>query len=97
MLKNGIEVISCDLLDKEKLYTLPEVDNIIYMAGKKFGTNGNEWQTWGMNSVLPTFVADKFKKSNIVVFSSAIFILLYHSLPAVVPRKTMWALTVNML
>lgn len=70
MLKNGIEVIACDLLDKEKLYTLPEVDNIIYMAGKKFGTNGNEWQTWGMNSVLPTFVADKFKKSNIVVFSS---------------------------
>lgn len=68
--ENGVEVIAMDLLDKEKLYSLPEVENIIFMAGKKFGTNGNEWQTWAMNSVLPAFVADKFKKSNIVVFSS---------------------------
>ena len=66
MLDNGIEVIAMDLLDKDKLYSLPEVENVIY----KFGTDGNEWQTWSMNSVLPAFVADKFKKSNIVVFSS---------------------------
>ncbi|MCI9626226.1 MAG: NAD-dependent epimerase/dehydratase family protein [Clostridia bacterium] len=70
MLDNGIEVIAADLLEKEKLYALPEVENVIYMAGKKFGTCGNEWQTWAMNSTLPAFVADKFKKSNIVVFSS---------------------------
>ena len=70
MLSNGIEVIAADLLDTEKLYALPEVENVIYMAGRKFGTDGNEWQTWAMNSTLPAFVADKFKKSNIVVFSS---------------------------
>ena len=70
MKSNGIEVISMDLLDTEKLYSLPEVENVIYMAGRKFGTDGNEWQTWAMNSTLPAFVADKFKKSNIVVFSS---------------------------
>ncbi len=70
MLSNGIEVIACDLLDKQQLYALPEVENIIYMAGRKFGTDGNEWQTWAMNSTLPAFVADKFKNSNIVVFSS---------------------------
>ena len=70
MKANGIEVIAADLLDKEKLYALPNVPNIIYMAGKKFGTDGNEWQTWAMNAVLPAFVADKFKNSNIVVFSS---------------------------
>lgn len=67
---NNIETISCDLLDKEKLYALPEVENVIYMAGRKFGTDGSEWLTWAMNSTLPAFVADKFKKSNIVVFSS---------------------------
>lgn len=66
----GIEVIACDLLNKESLYSLPDVENIIYMAGRKFGTDGNEWQTWAMNATLPAFVADKFKKSNIVVFSS---------------------------
>lgn len=70
MLANGIEVVAMDLLDKEKLYSLPDVENVIYMAGRKFGTDGNEWQTWAMNSTLPAFVADKFKKSNIVVFSS---------------------------
>ena len=40
------------------------------MAGRKFGTDGEEWKTWAMNATLPAFVADKFKKSNIVVFSS---------------------------
>ena len=70
MKRNGIEVIAMDLLDKEKLYSLPEVENVLYMAGRKFGTDGNEWQTWAMNSTLPAFVADKFKKSRIVVFSS---------------------------
>ncbi len=70
MQDNGVEVIFADLLDKDKLYSLPEAENIIYMAGKKFGTDGNEWQTWAMNSTLPAFTADKFKKSNIVVFSS---------------------------
>lgn len=70
MKENGVEMIPMDLLDREKLYSLPDAKNVIYMAGKKFGTNGNEWQTWAMNSVLPAFVADKFKKSRIVVFSS---------------------------
>ncbi len=68
--KQGVETISCDLLDVEKLRELPEVENIIYMAGKKFGTDGNEWQTWAMNATLPAFVVEKFKKSNMVVFSS---------------------------
>lgn len=70
MLDNDVEVIAMDLLDKEKLYSLPDVENVIYMAGRKFGTDGSEWQTWAMNSTLPAFVADKFKSSNIVVFSS---------------------------
>lgn len=40
------------------------------MVGKKFGTSGQEHQTWAMNSYLPGRVAEKFKKSRIVVFSS---------------------------
>lgn len=67
---NGVETISCDLLETDQLRALPEAENIIHMAGKKFGTDGNEWQTWAMNSTLPAFVAEKFKASNIVVFSS---------------------------
>ena len=67
---NGVTLISCDLLDTEKLRKLPEAENVIYMAGRKFGTAGEEWRTWAMNSTLPAFVAEKHKKSNIVVFSS---------------------------
>ena len=67
---SGIETIPCDLLNHEQLNSLPEVENVIFMAGRKFGTDGGEWQTWAMNATLPAFVAEKFKKSNIVVFSS---------------------------
>ena len=52
---NQIEMISIDLLDVPSLYALPDVENVIFMAGKKFGTTGEEWKTWGMNSTLPAF------------------------------------------
>jgi nucleoside-diphosphate-sugar epimerase len=40
------------------------------MAGHKFGTTGNESYTWAMNTFLPGMVAERFKSSRIVVFSS---------------------------
>lgn len=67
---SGIETIAADLLNDEELQALPDIENIIFMAGKKFGTNGNEHVTWGMNTYLPGLVAKKFSKSNIVIFSS---------------------------
>ena len=69
--QHGVETISADLLDQDSLNALPEVENVIFMAGRKFGTDGgSEYLTWAMNSTLPAFVAYKFRKSNIVVFSS---------------------------
>jgi len=66
----GVETIAADLTDEAELKQLPEVENVIYMVGKKFGTSGQEHMTWAMNSYLPGRVAEKFKKSRIVVFSS---------------------------
>ncbi|PRD52648.1 NAD-dependent epimerase/dehydratase family protein [Sphingobacterium gobiense] len=66
----GIETIACDLLDQGQLQKLPQVPNIIYLAGHKFGTTGNENFTWAMNTFLPGMVACHFKTSNIVAFSS---------------------------
>jgi len=66
----GVETISCDLLNDEQLKSLPNFDNVIYMAGNKFGTTGNEHFTWAMNTYLPGRVAEKYKDSRIVVFSS---------------------------
>lgn len=66
----GIRTIACDLLDPEQLKELPQVPNVIYLAGHKFGTTGNEDFTWAMNTYLPGMIASHFKKSNIVAFSS---------------------------
>ncbi|HHW58283.1 NAD-dependent epimerase/dehydratase family protein [Caldanaerobacter subterraneus] len=66
----GIQTINADLLEDDQLQSLPEVKNVIFMAGHKFGTTGNEHFTWAMNAYLPGQVAKKFKNSRIVVFSS---------------------------
>lgn len=66
----GIECIKVNLLNDEALKQLPNVENVIYMAGNKFGTSGNEHFTWAMNAYLPGRVSEKYKDSNIVVFST---------------------------
>lgn len=66
----GVEVIKTDLLNENELQALPEVPNVIYLAGYKFGTTGNEPYTWIMNTYLPAKVAEKFSNSRIVIFSS---------------------------
>ena len=66
----GVTVIAADLMDDGALEALPDCENVIFMAGRKFGTNGSEYLTWGMNSWLPCMTAKRFQKSNIVAFSS---------------------------
>ena len=66
----GIETIAGDLLDENFLRNLPPCENVIYMAGNKFGTAGNEHFTWAMNAYLPGRVAEKYAQSKIVAFSS---------------------------
>lgn len=68
--ESGVETISCDLLNEDALRALPDVPNVIYMAGMKFGATGREAQTWAMNAFLPGVVVRKFCRSRIVLFSS---------------------------
>lgn len=67
----GIECIQADLLSRTALAALPDVENIIFMAGRKFGSTGNEWLTWAMNAHVPALVAERYPKSRIVAFSTA--------------------------
>jgi nucleoside-diphosphate-sugar epimerase len=67
---SGIKTIQVDLLNDPELQALPDVKNVIYLAGNKFGTTGNEHFTWAMNSYLPGRVAEKYRHSRIVVFST---------------------------
>ena len=66
----GVELVSADLLQPGVLESLPDAENVVYMAGKKFGTNGNEYATWAMNTWLASRVAERYRNSRIVVFSS---------------------------
>lgn len=66
----GIVTIACDLLNGKELQKLPQTPNIIFLAGHKFGTTNNEDFTWAMNTYLPAMVAEHFKDSKIVAFSS---------------------------
>ena len=68
--RHGMETISCDLTDRAAVAALPEVPNIIFMAGQKFGTSEAPELTWVMNTLVPAIVAERFAKSRIVVFST---------------------------
>lgn len=67
---HGVETLRCDLLDERQLAKLPDVENVIYMTGMKFGATGNESLTWAMNAFLPGIVCQKFRQSKIVAFST---------------------------
>ena len=66
----GIKTIVCDLLDQEQVKKLPVTENVIFMAGRKFGTIGSEALTWAMNALVPANCADHYKNSRIVVYST---------------------------
>ena len=66
----GIETISCDLLEPGALEALPDSPNVIFMAARKFGTTGEAHLTWAMNTYLPGRVAERFRHSRIVAFST---------------------------
>jgi len=66
----GVETMTADLLDSEQVKTIPKIKNIIYMAGMKFGSSGNQPLTWAMNVHASAIAADVFSNSRIIAFST---------------------------
>jgi nucleoside-diphosphate-sugar epimerase len=66
----GIETLSCDLLDEAAIKRLPKAPNVMFMAGRKFGAEGDLSLTWAMNAHVPALVAQAFAGSRIVAFST---------------------------
>jgi hypothetical protein len=66
----GIETLSCDLLDEGAIRRLQKASNVIFMAGRKFGAEGDLSLTWAMNAHVPALVAQAFAASRIVAFST---------------------------
>lgn len=67
---HGVETVAADVQNESQLQALPEVENVIYMVGFKFGSTGQEHRTWAVNTYLPGRVAEKFAQSRIVAFST---------------------------
>ena len=68
--EEGIETIAADLLDRKQVDALPDTENVIFMAGRKFGSTENQPLTWAVNTWTAGLVAERFAKSRIVAFST---------------------------
>lgn len=66
----GLHTIACDLLDRQALARLPDVSDVIFMAGMKFGTSDAPSATWAFNTWMPALVAERYASARIVVFST---------------------------
>ena len=68
--RDGVETMACDFLDPGQVARIPRIPNVLYLAGRKFGSTGRPDLTWMQNVVVPAIVAPHFAQSRIVVFSS---------------------------
>jgi len=66
----GVECIAADLLDRNAIEALPKAPNMVFMAGRKFGSSDHEDLTWAMNAHVPALVAEAFAASRIVAYST---------------------------
>lgn len=66
----GAKPIALNLMADGALAKLPDMANVIYMVGMKFGSTGNEPMTWAVNTFLPGRVARRFRDSRIVALST---------------------------
>jgi nucleoside-diphosphate-sugar epimerase len=66
----GVETISCDLLDRDQVAKLPDCENVLFLAGRKFGSADRSDLTWAMNTIAPANAAYRYRNSRIVAFST---------------------------
>src|SRR5581483_1635294 len=66
----GIAAIPCDLLNPVEIASLPRCENVLYLAGRKFGSSGRPDLTWAMNAIAPALAARHFSNSRMVVYST---------------------------
>jgi nucleoside-diphosphate-sugar epimerase len=67
---DGIQTVVCDLLEPAQIAALPRAPNVLFLAGRKFGTLDRTDLTWATNTVVPARVAEQFHQSRMVVFST---------------------------
>ncbi|MGE0605761.1 MAG: NAD-dependent epimerase/dehydratase family protein [Pirellulales bacterium] len=68
--RERIETVPLDFLNEQDRHRLPDAPNVLFMFGHKFGANGLPGIYWAMNTYLPGLLAEQFRQSRIVAFSS---------------------------
>jgi nucleoside-diphosphate-sugar epimerase len=66
----GIDLLQADLLKPESVQQLPDARNIVFMAGRKFGSSADQALTWATNAWASGIAANRFRNSRFVVFST---------------------------
>ena len=66
----GAATIAVDLLDQASVDALPDSPNVLFLAGRKFGSTDNTALTWATNTIAPANVARRFPHARIVAFST---------------------------
>lgn len=66
----GCQVLPTDLSDPGQLQKLPDVQNIFFLAGVKFGTSHDPGLLQKMNVEMPRLVAERYQSANIVALST---------------------------
>lgn len=69
--KGGVRTVEADLLEPSAYARLPAVAHAYFLAGMKFGASAHEDLTWAMNTHVPALVAQHYRASRLVVFSTA--------------------------
>ena len=67
---NGVQTRTADLLDHNQWTDLPNSENVIYLVGQKFGTEANPGLTWAMNTLVPSYAANRYRSARIVALST---------------------------
>ncbi|HIA20608.1 MAG TPA: NAD(P)-dependent oxidoreductase, partial [Planctomycetaceae bacterium] len=67
---SGVETIACDLLDPNAVNQLPLAENVVYLAGFKFGASSDPGRLWAMNCLAPAWISRKYSGSRIVALST---------------------------
>lgn len=65
-----VKLIETDLLDPASYRSMPDAANVVFMAGRKFGSAGDQPMTWATNVWLPGLAADRYRGSRIIAFST---------------------------
>lgn len=68
--KNGVETVACDLFNNDEVDALPACENVLYLAGRKFGSMDRNDLTWVSNTIIPAYVARRYRDARIVAFST---------------------------